>query len=278
MSTVPPFLQSFVDDAAIFPPATIPLETAVKAHRDHLSAPYAALVGPFVVSDLRLPDLLEIVSEGSDPLAVSVVVTGGAGAIEPAVRWATRSGLLEVRALETPLRDEDDLSRNAQRVVAAVDQVRDLLGEALVYVEPPRVHDTPGHGWLSALDEIASAELLLKFRTGGVDDDAFPTTGELAACIDAALDRELAFKCTAGLHHALRQAQGTRHQHGFLNVLAATETLFDGGSVDEAVALLEELDDPARVSERGRRWFRSFGCCAVEDPLEDLVELGLVQP
>ncbi len=275
MSTVPSFLLHLVDDAAIFPPGNAPLPDAVKAHREHRSSAYADLVGPFVVSDIRLPDLLELLDDAEERLPVTVVVTGGAGAIEPAVRWATRSGLLDVRSLETPLRNEDDLARNAQRVVTAVDQVRDALGDVPVYVEPPRALDGPTHGWLVALDEIAAAELRLKFRTGGVDDDAFPPAAELAAAIDAALDRELSFKCTAGLHHAVR----TGHQHGFLNILQATAAAFEGASRDDVISILETTD--VKIQTDGllsaRRWFTSFGCCNVEDPLEDLVELGVVE-
>ena len=273
MSTVAPSFIALVDDAAIFPPGNVPLPEAVAAHREHRSSAYADLVGPFVVSDIRIPDLIEVLDDATEPLAVSVVVTGGAGAIEPAVRWATKSGLLDVRAVETPLRDEDDLARNATRVVTAVDQVRDLLGDQPVYVEPPRAPGGQSHGWLSALDEICSAGLRVKFRTGGLEPDAFPGSAELAGSIDAALDRELPFKCTAGLHHAVR----TGHQHGFLNILAATAAAFDGAPRDDVVALLESAVPPSGDLASARRWFTSFGCCAVEDPLEDLVELGLVR-
>jgi hypothetical protein len=278
MSTVATFLTGLVDDAAIFPPASLALADAVAGHREHRSSPYADLVGPFVVSDLRLPELLELLDDDDPadtaPFAVSVVVTGGAGAIEPAVRWATKSGMLAVRALETPLRAEDDLARNAERVVAAVEAARDDLGDVPVYVEPPRVVGEPGHGWLSALDTVAAAELRLKFRTGGVEPDLYPTSAELAASIDAALDRELPFKCTAGLHHAVR----TGHEHGFLNVMIATKLGFDGGSRDGMTEVLDDVDLTVSTEglESARRWFTSFGCCAVADPLEDLVELGLV--
>jgi len=275
VSTVPTFLSALVDDAAIFPPGSLPLPEAVRAHREHRASAYADLVGPFVISDIRLPDLLEELADADRRLAVTVVVTGGAGAIGPAVRWATRSGLLDVRSVETPLRNEDDLARNAQRVVAAVDQVRDDLGEVPVYVEPPRAPGGPGQSWLAALDEIAAADLRLKFRTGGVDADAFPTAAELAASIDAALDRELPFKCTAGLHHAVR----TGEQHGFLNVLAATAAAFEGAPREEVVATLETTKIKIQTDgfESARRWFTSFGCCSVTEPLEDLVELGLVR-
>ena len=296
--SIPVALAGLVDDAAVFPPGNLPLDQALPAHRQHRAAGYADLVGPFVVADVRLPDLLEEVGDetGDDRgrLPVSVVVTGGAGALEGAVRWATRSGLLDLRGVEIALRGSDtgELVHNARRVLTAVDAVvaaGELDDEVPVYVEPPRFRaGQPPHDWLAALDEIASADLRLKFRTGGVDADAFPSAAELAASIDAALDRELPFKCTAGLHNALRHTaadSGFEH-HGFLNVLLATRAALDGAAADQLVAVLEEREGAALLSrwheagETGlgsaRRWFRSFGSCSVDEPVEDLVDLGLL--
>ncbi len=283
-------LEHLVDDAAIFPPGNVPLEQAVTEHREHLATSYAELVGGFVVSDTRLADLAAIVAPGgraasaserveTHPLAINVVVTGGAGAIEPAVRWAVRAEGLELRALEIALRDEDDLARNAARMVAMVDHVRQEMGDDVeVYVEPPRAPDGPSHGWLAALDEIAMADLRLKFRTGGVTADAFPSGAELARSIDAALDRETPFKCTAGLHDAVRHTDpetGFEH-HGFLNVLLATRAALDAGDVEAALSNEQpaELLDADTIAST-RRWFTSFGSCSVPDVHEDLVDLGL---
>ncbi|HEX6514679.1 MAG TPA: hypothetical protein VF049_03835 [Nocardioidaceae bacterium] len=303
MSTVPPFLRALVDDAAIFPPGEAPLPEAVRAHRRHRQAAYADLVGPFVVSDARLPDLLEQVreqpgedgSDGAGPLSVSVVVTGGAGAIEPAVRWAGDSGVLALRGVEIALRDEADLAHNARRVVTAVDQLvasGHLDDDTAVYVEPPRLYgEPPPHSWLAALDELATMDHRLKFRTGGVTAEAFPSAAELASCLDAALDRELRFKCTAGLHHAVRRRvdegfEDPVDQHGFLNVLLATRATLDGAPAEEVRSVLEERDPDAvadavrRAGEdalaAARRWFASFGSCSVREPLDDLVTLGLM--
>lgn len=270
--TTPDLLLHLIDDAAIFPPGNLPLDRAVAEHREHLTSEYAGLLGGFVVSDVRIPDLIEVVGDSSTPLAINVVVTGGAGAIQGAVRWARRAEQLDLQVLEFALRDEDDLAHNAQRLIAAIDDVEDELDDAVVYVEPPRLHGEPQHGWLAALDVLASREIPLKFRTGGVDPDDVPTAAELAACIDAALDRELGFKCTAGLHHAVA-APG---QHGFLNVLAATRATLDGG---DAASVLAETD-PAHLlpllDAGARRWFHSVGSCSILEPHEDLVELGLL--
>ena len=293
MST-PDYLLGLVDDAAIFPPGHAPLDAARAGHREHRAAPYAPLVGGFVVSDTKLPELTRLVAAdcaargettGPAALRVNLVVTGGAGAIEGAVRWAGRAEGIELAALEFALRDEDDLAHNARRVLAATDALAEELDAVDLYVEPPRVHGRPTAGWLAAADELAARDVRLKFRTGGLGADAFPTADELAACIGAALDRELAFKCTAGLHHAVRgdatlpDGESATH-HGFLNVLVATRANLDG---QDAVAVLEETDASvltgrldSEVMARTRRWFTGFGSCSVREPLEDLVELGLL--
>ena len=54
-STIPAWLTGLVDDAAIFPPGNSPMPEAVAAHGAYRTAPYSALVGPFVVSDARPP-------------------------------------------------------------------------------------------------------------------------------------------------------------------------------------------------------------------------------
>jgi hypothetical protein len=276
----PAFLQRLVDDAAIFPPGNVPLDRAVAEHREHRAASYAALVGGFVVSDTRLADLAALVADDDEPLAVNVVVTGGAGAIEPAVRWATRAPGLELAAIEIALRDEDDLARNAGRVVAMVDSLRAEMGDDVeVYVEPPRRTLVAEQPWLAALDEVSLAGLRLKFRTGGVTADAFPSVAELASAIDAALDRETPFKCTAGLHDAVRHVDGETgfEHHGFLNILLATRVALDGGDVEAALsapAPAAELPD-ADACASARRWLTSFGSCSVLDVHEDLVDLGL---
>ena len=291
---VPDYLRALVDDAAIFPPGNSPLPAAVAAHRDHRAASYAELLGSFVISDVRLAELLQgATGSTSDPLPVTVVVQGGAGAIGPAVAWATGSDALDLRSIEIALRGSDtgDLPHNARRIVTALDQlVADgaLGDEVTVYVEAPRQYGAePGHGWLAALDEIAAANHRLKFRTGGAETDDFPSADELAASIAAALDRELRFKCTAGLHNALRHRdEETRlEHHGFLNVLLATRASLDGASRTEVSGVLE-MADPDAVSrlvadaEDGlagaRPWFTSFGSCSVLEPLEDLIALDLL--
>ena len=74
----PPRAQAWrglVDDAAIFPPGDAPIHEAAAAHQVARHDAYADLVGTFVVRDTDIPILR------GTPLALSVVVTGGAGEV-----------------------------------------------------------------------------------------------------------------------------------------------------------------------------------------------------
>ena len=279
MSTepLPAAWRGLVDDAAIFPPGDAPLASAAAEHQARRGDRYADLVGTFVVRDTDLPALK------ATPLALSVVVTGGAGNVAGLASLARRLHIA-VEGIEIALRDPDDLAGAARRVAAAVDAARaegQLDDHVPVYVELPHVPSSAS--WFAAADEVAAQEFRLKFRTGGLDAAAYPHSHALARWIDAALDRETPFKCTAGLHRAVRHTgeDGFEH-HGFLNVLVATRRAFDGAGLDEVVATLEERDAAALLADvdeldRARRWFTSFGSCSVSEPLDDLIALGLLE-
>jgi hypothetical protein len=250
----------------------------VAAYQSRRDEWYADLVGPLVVRDTDLPDV-------PPDVPVSVVLTSGAGAVAGVASLAAKKGH-RLRGLESAARDLDDLAGSVRRITAAVDAARDSggLADTEVYVELPQ--SDPTSGWLAAADAVTEAEHHLKFRTGGVEAHLFPPAATVAAWIDAALDRETPFKCTAGLHHAVRQRDHeTGFEHlGFLNVLLATRAAFDGGTVQEVAQVLDDhyandLVALARQSdlEGARRWFTSYGSCSVTEPLDDLVGLGLLE-
>jgi hypothetical protein len=278
VSGVPEAWAGLVDDAAIFPPGDAPLPEAVAAYQQRGEEWYADLVGPLVVRDTDLPHV-------PTDLPVAVVLTGGAGAVAGVASLAQQRGHRLV-ALEAAVRDLDDQAGNVRRINTAVDAARadGGLGDTEVYVELPQADPSPD--WLAAADAVAEAEHHLKFRTGGVEAHLFPTAATVAAWIDAALDRETSYKCTAGLHHAVRHRDHeTGFEHlGFLNVLLATRVAFDGGSRDEVARVLEDhyandLVAMARQSDLAgaRRWFTSYGSCSVSEPLDELVGLGLLE-
>jgi hypothetical protein len=144
-------------------------------------------------------------------------------------------------------------------------------------------------GLLNALDQVAEAraaglDVAPKFRTGGLAAELFPTPVELAGVICACRDRNMPFKLTAGLHHALRYTDretGLTH-HGFLNLLVACCEAADGaapGAVAQVLAGTDPLPlvEGARVRlQQDRPLWIGFGTCSVEEPLADLRALGLL--
>ena len=267
----PAHWRGLVDDAAIFPPGDAPLHEATAAFGARRDEWYADLVGSFVLRDTDLPLVRGFGAQ------LAVVVTGGAGQLAGPLAAATRMGL-EVAAVEIAVRDADDPVGNVRRIDAAA---RAAGVDVPVFIEIPGPATA---AWLAAADEVAACGHRLKLRLGNVDHDLIPDARTVATWLDAALDRETPFKGTAGLHRAVRHDPEGGGAHGFLNVMAATQALWDGGTVDDATETLEQRDGAALASRltdpdlaAARRWFTSFGSCSVTEPLDDLISLGLIE-
>ena len=110
-----------------------------------------------------------------------------------------------------------------------------------------------------------------------------PATENLAAAIRSCRDHAVAFKATAGLHHALRM----NGQHGFLNLLAAAVFGDEEAALAETDAAAFALDanafrwrdrtaSPEEIAEVRRDLFVSFGSCSFTEPVDELRELGLL--
>ena len=188
----------------------------------------------------------------------------------PASRWEELGD--EQRALSVvldgPRPDDPRVESVELRRPASLDG---LAGE--VYVELPP----------EELDQIASLAphgLRAKIRCGG---DAVPTLEQLAAFIRACADAGIAFKATAGLHHAV----GDDDEHGFLNLLAAV--VFG----DEEEALAEREADAFALTadvfswrdrragpdevRHARERLHAIGSCSFFDPVDELRALGLLE-
>jgi hypothetical protein len=274
---VPDLFALLVDDAAVYPPGSAPLHEAVKDHRRHRAAWYARLVGPLVVpasAAVRLADLLA----PDDDIAVGLIADSGIDGLRAALGTAPPA----VRHVEIAVakRGEDPLP--------GLDALLDLLRgvpRLVAYAEIPLTF-----GLLSALDTLSDAlaeglPVRAKFRTGGLAAELFPTPIELAAVICACRDRQLSFKLTAGLHHAIRHTDpetGFIH-HGFLNVLVATaQAVNQSAEVADVAATLAGTDPVPLIEatrlmlDQGRPLWAGFGSCSVIEPVEDLSRLGLL--
>ncbi|MFD4907929.1 hypothetical protein [Kitasatospora purpeofusca] len=280
-AVVPPLFQGLFDDAAVFPPGNLPVAEAVPAHLAHRAAPYADAVGPLLCGAGRLGELAAAAdaaggtaADGTGPrLRVGLVLPGGSSELGPAL---TAAAPFVVAGVELATRD-------AGEAVAALDLL--LPPDVPAAVELPR-ELLRGDGLEEVLDVLVDSPYRAKFRTGGVVAGAFPDEAELAGFLTGCAQRGLPYKCTAGLHHAVRHtdpATGFEH-HGFLNVLlaaaetdpkTAAEILAERSGAVLAEAVRALTDRQVTVI---RNSFTAFGTCSIAEPLDDLAALGLLSP
>ena len=274
---VPPSLfAGLVDDAALFPPGNAPMPRALHEHAIHRSARYADVVGPLLCPASRVDEMCAALA-GDQAVRLAIVFDVTGDGAHHALRSATadqRVTLVAVEAAHARLGDD------AAAVGANLARLPDVTG----YLEV-----APADGD-AALDVISTSGWhAAKYRTGGTTAQAYPSAVELATFLVAVTARAIPFKLTAGLHRAVRHTSvdtGTE-AHGVLNALVATRVAQQGGDVVEVAAVLAERRPEALVAfveewDDGtcadvRRAFRSFGCCGVTDPIDDLVALGVLE-
>ncbi|MCK9904699.1 hypothetical protein MXD63_32240 [Frankia sp. Cpl3] len=265
-----------LDDAAVFPPGNLPLAEAVPAHIRHVCSAHAGLVGALVLAAKDLDALAPLVA-GRAPGSLALSLTAPLPAVGGAVAPAEAIPAVHLVSLEAALTAET----KPEDVVPTLDEALAGRTSVTVFVEVPR--DSRRDAVLAAL---SGTRFLAKFRTGGVRAELYPDEKELAGAVLAAVRAGVPFKATAGLHHALRNTDPETgfEQHGFLNLLAATAAALDGADETELVEILADRDG-ARVTQwvrvlstRVREAFRSFGTCSITEPVEELADLGLLDP
>ncbi|MBA9005035.1 MULTISPECIES: hypothetical protein [Thermomonospora] len=267
------WFAGLLDDAAVFPPGSLPLPEAVRAHVRHRAAPYAGLVGPLVLPAAALAE-----PAGLPALDVVITLPEGPGHLLPALARAAALPV-RVRAVEVAV----PAGMTPGRLFTELERACKAAGDLPVFVEIPR--DARRHALIAACQ---GPRFRAKFRTGGLTAEMHPGEAELAETIFAAVRAGVPFKATAGLHHAVRNTDPDTgfEQHGFLNLLAAVDAALDGADERALAAVLAERDGAALAdritaagperARRARSRFLSFGTCSIAEPVSELADLGLV--
>lgn len=257
----------FFDDAAIFPPGLAPLPRAVSEHiRRSQDTDTDTFIGPLILPLGKIEEAVAL-ADGS-PINFSAVF-----AIEDLPQLAQVQSELPDSAQIVAV--EVKANENALEAIHTLSRAD--LNDLEVYVELPAAEVSTES--IAALKEHGFA---LKFRTGGVTPELFPSSAELVRVLGLTVNNGLKFKLTAGLHRAIRYTdKNTGFNHfGFLNIAAAVATLRAGEGTDAAQMILDSNDQEAvksKVTSDGkwRESFSSFGTCSVAEPAETLVELDL---
>ena len=277
----PLLFRRLFDDASLFPPTSLTMAEAVAGQLRHLTAWYREMAGPFVCPGAKVTRLSAALTAATvAELDLALTVPGGWASLDAAVDSVFSDPRLRLRAVEVPAGPAGGPAAVTE-LVTALD--RTPLAGAAAYVEVPT-----GQLTNDCAQALADHGYRSKLRTGGATAEAFPAEHELARCLRALTRQRLPFKCTAGLHHAVRHRAadtGFEH-HGFLNVLLAVAAALDDATAEHVVSLLAETDArrvaaavtglDADSAAAVRELFTSFGTCSTGEPVTDLVTLGLV--
>ncbi len=299
MNSARTLLASLIDYAGLFPPAGLQMRAAVPRYAAYRLGPHAWMLGRFVLPLAQIEEFEHWFDELPGP--------------QREVPWGLT--VLAGRSLEADVRKIVDFNRRhgdegrrdarIESIELRVHSLDDVARAADVIAEPAEMYFEVGvsadpEEWLLA---IAGAGGRAKVRTGGVSAEMFPAVADLGRFLRACAAAKVAFKATAGLHHAVRSAHPLAGDtsgrpvpmHGFLNLfLAAGLAWTDQAGTDLLEGVLEEQSgsafvfDQTGVSVRDRRltcedlvntrrrFAISYGSCSLEEPTEDLKQLGLI--
>lgn len=291
--TLHALLHTIVDYAGLFPPAGLDMDAVVRNYAAYRKDAHAWMLGRLVVPVARLDEMAGVM--------------GAAGVVEPEHHWRI-SALAGEDAGADAARVKAFNERGRGAVVDAIEVkapgAREIRAAAAAlpaglraYVEIP-VADDPR----ALIGVLAETKLRAKIRTGGVTPEAFPPADQVARFIRHCYATGVGFKATAGLHHPLRAMQALTYQpdapravmHGFLNVFLTAVFHYNGLTIADAATLMqrEEIDDVVfaddyiawrdyrlsrdELTTIRRRFAISFGSCSFREPVDDLIQIGLL--
>jgi hypothetical protein len=241
--------DSLLDDERLVRQLHTPLASALADHL-RLREAYRSMLATLVVPDRLIAEISRRLPHGAG-IPVSVVTSGGAGGLLGLAR-RTLPGV-DIVSAEPALRDLNDLAGSAARVVSAA---AELGSDIAIFVELPYAP-----GWQAAVELVEAAGLYGKLAADQVEPHR--TAEQLSILIEA----DLPVKITTG------------SSDGGLAVLAATEALIDGASLDDAAELIQSAGNDQiqpvvsawgqATQSRIRRRIRRLGSHRLVDLIND---------
>jgi hypothetical protein len=290
LASLKALLSSVVDYAGLFPPAKLELQPAMANYAQYQATSHAWMLGRFVLPVSRLQEFEKLLPEKSTPWPLSVIMTGELKNIKQAIAQlqSLNPEKITIISLEFPPLPPTHIESILSFIPREIES----------FFEIPLHSDFKTY--LSVLQPAGAAA---KIRTGGVTVDAFPSATQLCQSIFAFAEAEIAFKATAGLHHPIPGKHSLTSEpnspvsvmHGFLNVaVLAALVYWQKIKPTIGVELLKESKcdnfqfstdgifwkdyqlNIAEIEQTRQRFFRSFGSCSFQDPINDLKELKLL--
>jgi hypothetical protein len=291
-------LDGLIDYAGLYPPASLPMPEMVAGWARGLDSDFNWMLGRLIVPVSRL-DEFEAAASGlfpsgcdEDPWVISALISSG----DDAPLQSQIDRILKFNDVHChggqgdAIIDVVELRGSSPHVIESALDV--LPEEVFPFFELELDGDVRGK-----LASLVGSDAGAKIRTGGIRPDLYPNTASLADFIIQCARADVPFKATAGLHHPLRNHNDAidAMQFGFLNVFLAAILAVNGEATpDDLGPLLTRCDLtgieflPDGISIDGKRhglaeiedvriaFALSFGSCSFEEPVQDLITLGLL--
>lgn len=287
-------LSRAIDYAGLFPPAKLSMEEAVKNYANYKASNYSWMLARFIVPASRLDEFAKCASNyfRSDTSTWEISVIADVQ-IEDVVELVE-----DFNKSYSPYSKCDVLELKTGSTWF-IEEVSEIVPKHFT-----KYFEIPVDGDLAELISIIALKgQRAKIRTGGITEDAFPRTDQLARFIRTCLAANVPFKATAGLHHPLRCKKPLTYEpdapigtmFGFLNVFIGAAFARNNISLQLLQQILEEQDPKNfAFTDEGIYWCEkyfvsnwyleqlrqkgivSFGSCSFEEPVEDLKDIGLL--
>ena len=285
-------LSSIVDYAGLFPPAKLNLRKAIANYTQYHQSHNNWLLGRFVIPVSRLAEWETLLADISSD---NTITSTWSLSVILSQKWESELKQIEVFSNKLRIASVEFKPLPPKEIKQAINH---LSPEIESFFEIPLSENLDTY-----LAVLQGTKAAAKIRTGGLTAAAFPNTDRLGQYIFASAAAQVPFKATAGLHHPLPGKYPVSYEtnsfsstmQGFLNLSILTALVYwQKLTQSEAQTVLQELsisrfrfqDDSitwkdrhlnlAELQQARQYFFRSFGSCSFQEPLDELRELELL--
>lgn len=243
-------MNGIIDYAGLFPPADLPLDTAIQNYADYKKGDDARMLSRFIIPAARLDELAPYAEElfnEQNPFSFSVLGKGTEmtsefhdeieKVLDACNNFCRAHGpAVKTDMLEMKLPREAAFSHDVDLLEHLMDETAQKLRQSNKTPSGIFYEGFFDESWKKDIEAILQAIsthnenrkgdnknydfAAFKIRCGGVEPNHFPSVEQVAFMLSKARQYNVAVKGTAGLHHPVRHyyEEVQTKMHGFFNV------------------------------------------------------------
>ncbi len=309
------FMSDIIDYAGYFPPEDLPLGEAINNFAQYRQQENHWMLGRFVLPYRLLPDLDDAgtLFSTNPPYRFSILGASTEEAdpyrdmVEKLAKTCeqfknTHGNRVKVEYLETPLPKRPAANGTKDEIRTLIEETSEHLHH---YSGTPDIlffEVSLSSDWRNLVEQTLDAlvetgtngvQTAFKLRCGGGVPSDIPTVEQVDFTLKSAADRNVALKCTAGLHHPIRGRDRIENKkmHGYVNVFGGGMLQRAGSIQDNLSRVLSDEDptsfsfedgafswrnhsiSPEEIRTHRREFLRSFGSCSFTEPAGEILDM-----